>query len=157
MNKLECLNENIVFGDVQETIKAIKICAKEARISGLLSMDDLITNTPEAPLLFRIGAQCVIDGLEHKSIKAVLTNPVEAENLQGEELVESRVIITGLLDIQQGEHPRHIIEKCTSHLGINAYVAVVQITNWFTQLPESRIEILEDTLFGGLFTGFWND
>ncbi len=148
MDRLAYLNKNVVYGDVHETIKAIGICTKLARREGLLSMEELIGNCPEAPLLFRIGIQLIVDGTNAEMVKDILTGLVEAEGLQGEAAAEAKITTTGILGIQQGENPRIIAQKCSAHLGINAYIEASQFTNSFVTSSEPRSELLEDTLFG---------
>lgn len=148
MDRLAYLNRNAVYGDVEETIKAILICAKMARREGLLSLDEMVGHSPEVPLLFRIGTQLIVDGTDVETVAAILTGLAEAEGLQGETAAEAKITVTGILGIQMGENPRIIAQKCSAHLGLQAYIEASRFTNSFVALEEPRSELPEDTFFG---------
>lgn len=147
MDKLQVISSKIVYGDLLETLKAILICAKRARREGLLSLDEMISNAPEPPLLFRIGIQLVVDGNEPETIMEILSSLMDAEKLEGDDMIEAKVIISGILGIQRGDNPRVICAKCAAHLGIEDYVQLSDFSNPFSG-GSSRVELPEDTLFG---------
>ena len=82
---------------------------EKARRQGLLSLEDDVEKIDS--FLLKIGLTLIIDGTDPELVRSILDNYMYSSYLWGKELLERMVIIEGIMSIQDGDHPRILLEK----------------------------------------------
>jgi len=91
--------------------------AEIARRDGLLVLDSLMED--EKNFFIKTGLLMASDGIDSDIIKTVMENLLEInkKEVEGSELMARKIILQGIIDIQQGENPDLILTKLIDILG----------------------------------------
>ena len=87
-----------------ETAREFVQVAAEVRRSGLLSIDDKISEYPD--LLMRKALQLAVDSYEPEEIQKLLQTHIVANNYKGERLLQSILIMDGIILLVNGCNPK---------------------------------------------------
>jgi len=102
--------------------KLIKL-ANCARMQGVLALEDEALN--DESILLRTGVSLIVDGNDPVLVEKILQNMIDADNYEGAELLNRRLIAEGVLSIQRGDNPRIIAGILSAMLGEKYYQEVV--------------------------------
>jgi hypothetical protein len=110
---IECSREEKV--ELLDTVGLVADLATEARKSGLLALEDMVSQATEPFLKYAIIA--VVDAMEPEIVVEHTDRYIICSKAIGQELLKLLMIQDGALNIQRGCHPRHVRESMLLFLG----------------------------------------
>jgi len=98
-----------------ELVSEILHLADKARSYGLLSLGGEAEESPS--FLLRKGLQLALDGVNSQTARTILELYILTEDNTGQNLLESCIILEGVIGILEGTHPKVLKEMLLSFLG----------------------------------------
>lgn len=125
-----------------ETVKKMLHLYKTSRCHGLFKLEEVASQENYChPVLIKIGVDMIVDGADPHIVKDILENYILSSQLTNKEFLENMIIFQAVTAIQEGECPRHFVERLSSLFGMEFIPEFKKQTEKEELLGESSINL----------------